>query len=430
MTRLTRSTGRSASTDDLAFVSLRNRPTSRSMWRPVTGVIAALTAVALSTSAFAQKQEEEPGWAKGRPKTEAAQRMAPVPAFPIATAAEDLPTKRFKLPPGFKVETWASGVLDARGLRKSNNGTVFVSTLFVGQKIYAIDPKGKGPHEAKVILDKMPYATGIEYNKGSLYVATNTKILRYDNIDSKLDNPGEPVVIYDKLPGGDDHSWKFLRIRQNKLYFAIGAPCNICDPGDYAKIYRMNLDGTEIETLASGVRNTVGFDFNPKTGQLWFTDNGRDWMSEDVPNDELNVITGPNQHFGYPYCHQGNILDPEFGWGKNCKDYKKPAALLGPHAGALCLVYYTGKQFPAKYQGAMFIARHGPWNRTIKYADVAVAWPDGKGGAKVEPFMTGFVKDNEYLGRPADFLVMWDGSLLVSDDHAGAIYRISYVGTK
>lgn len=414
--------------------SIRTRYASRSpfhppsRWRPLAGAIAVLAAVALSGSAFAQKQEEEPGWAKGRPKTEAAQRMAPVPAFPIPTAAEDLPTRRFKLPPGFKVETWASGVLDARGLRQSSNGTIFVSTLFVGQKVYAFPPKG--PREPKTIIDKTPYATGIEYHNGALYLATSTKILRYDNIDSRLDNPGEPVVIYDKLPGGDDHSWKFLRIRNDKLYFAIGAPCNLCDPGDYAKIYRMNLDGSGIETLAAGVRNTVGFDFHPKTGQLWFTDNGRDWMSEDVPNDELNVITGANQHFGYPFCHQGNILDPEFGWGKSCADYKKPAALLRPHAGALGLTFYTGKQFPAKYQGAMFIARHGPWNRTIKYADVAVAWPDGKGGAKVEPFMTGFVKDNEYLGRPVDFLVLRDGSMLVSDDHAGAIYRISYVGTK
>ena len=163
-------------------------------------------------------------------------------------------------------------------------------------------------------------ATGIEFHKGSLYLATNTKIMRYDNVEDKLDNPGEPKVIYDKLPGGNDHSWKFLRIRDDKLYYAIGAPCNICDPGEYAKIYRMNLDGSGIETIASGVRNTVGFDFDPKTGNLWFTDNGRDWFSEELPNDELNVVTKPGkQHFGYPYCHQGNIPDPEFGWGKSCE---------------------------------------------------------------------------------------------------------------
>jgi glucose/arabinose dehydrogenase len=388
----------------------------------------ALLAGAGSTALAQQPPAEEPGWAKGRPKTDQAMRMAPVPAFPIPTAADQLPTKKLKLPRGFKVETWASGLLDARGLRQSDKGTVFVSTLFVGNKVYALPGDGKG--QAKTLIDKTPYATGIAYHKGSLFLATNKQIVRYDNIDDKLDDPGTPTVIYDKLPGGDDHSWKFLRIRNDKLYFAIGAPCNICDPGEYAKIYRMNLDGSGMETIASGVRNTVGFDFHPKTGQLWFTDNGRDWMSEDVPNDELNVVTGPNQHFGYPFCHQGNIADPEFGWGKDCKgsDYVKPAALLNPHAGALGMTFYTGKMFPAKYQGAMFIARHGPWNRTTKYADVAVAWPDGKGGAKVEPFMTGFVENNGYLGRPVDFLVMKDGSMLVSDDHSGAIYRISYSG--
>ena len=381
----------------------------------------------LATTAPAQQAKEEPGWAKGRPpKNESAMRRAPVPAVPIPTAADKLPTTKFKLPPGFKVETWASGVLDARELRQGDKGNIFVSTLFVGNKIYAIPEEGK--HEAKVIIDKMPMAAGIAFHKGTLFVATHEKIMRFDGIEDKLDNPGEPKIIYDKLPGGEDHSWKFLRIRDEKLYFPIGAPCNICDPGEYAKIYRMNLDGTGIETLAAGVRNTVGFDFHPKTGDLWFTDNGRDWLSEEIPNDELNFISGPNQHFGYPYCHQGNIPDPEFGWGKSCDDYRKPAALLGPHAGSLGMTFYTGKMFPEKYQGAIFIARHGPWNRTVKYSDVSVAFPDGKGGATVEPFMTGFVENNTYLGRPVDFLVLKDGSMLVSDDHAGAIYRISYAG--
>ncbi|MDM0018287.1 PQQ-dependent sugar dehydrogenase [Variovorax saccharolyticus] len=381
-----------------------------------------------ATAAWAQQPPaEEPGWAKGRPKTEAATRMAPVPAFPIPTAADQLPTKKFKLPPGFKVETWASGVLDARALRQGAKGNVFVSTLFVGSKVYAIPEKG--PHEPKTIIDKMELATGIEYYKGALYVATSKQILRYDNAEDKLGNLGAPVVLNDKLPGGQDHSWRYLRIHDDKLYYAVGAPCNLCDPDErHARIFRMNLDGSNIETVARGVRNTVGFDFDPKTGNLWFTDNGRDWFSESLPNDELNQITAKDQHFGYPYCHQGNILDGEFGWGKSCDDYAKPAALLGPHAGALGLSFYRGKMFPAKYQGAMFIARHGPWNRTIKYADVAVAWPDGKGGARVEPFMTGFVENNSYLGRPVDFLVLKDGSMLVSDDHAGAIYRISYGG--
>ncbi|MFO1223987.1 MAG: PQQ-dependent sugar dehydrogenase [Burkholderiaceae bacterium] len=390
-----------------------------------TRSIVALAALALAGTAWAQQAQEEPGWAKGRPKTETAMKMAPVPAFPLPTPADQLPVKKFKLPPGFKAEVWASGVLDARSLRQGPKNNVLVSTLFVGNKVYAIPETGK--REPKVIIDKLEMAAGIEYHKGSLFVATNTKILRWDNVDNRLDNLGEGKVIYDKLPGGGDHSWKYLRIRNERLYYEVGGPCNICDPGEWAKLYSIKLDGSDMQVVASGVRNTVGFDFDPKDGTLWFTDNGRDWFSEELPNDELNHVTQPGkQHFGFPYCHQGNIPDPEFGWGKSCSDYTKPAALLGPHAGSLGLKFYTGKMFPAKYRGAMFIAKHGPWNRTQKYNGVYVAWSDGKGGAKVEPFMTGFVENNNYLGRPVDFLVMKDGSLLVSDDHAGAIYRISY----
>ena len=385
---------------------------------------------ATAAAGAASSPADEPGWAKGRPKSDAAMKMAPVPAFPIPTAPDKLPTARFKLPPGFKAETFAAGILDARELRQGDKGNIFVSSLFVANKVYAVPEKGGPDRKAKVVIDNMPMATGIAFHKGSLYVGTNTKLLRYDNIEDNLDKPGEPKVLTDKWPGGTDHSWKYFRIKDEKLYYNIGAPCNICDPGEYAKIYRMNLDGSNVETVAAGVRNTVGFDFDPKTGNLWFTDNGRDWFSEELPNDELNVVTKPGQHFGYPFCHQGNIPDPEFGWGKSCNDYAKPAALLGPHAGSLGLTFYQGKMFPAKYQGAMFIARHGPWNRTTKYADILVARPDGKGGAKIETFMTGFVENNNYLGRPVDFLVMKDGSLLISDDHAVAIYLITYSGNK
>jgi len=397
--------------------------------RSLSTFLAALPLLCAAPVSFAA---DDPGWAKDRPKTESAMKLAPVPAFPIPTAAEDLPTKKFKLPPGFKVETWASGVLDARDLRQGDKGNVFVSTLFVGNKVYVLPEKAvDGKRVPKIIIDKTPYPTGIEFYKGSLFFATNKKIVRYDNVEDKLDNLGEPTaVLTDKLPGGDDHSWKYLRVHDNKLYYNIGAPCNICDPGDFAKIYRMNLDGSGNETIAAGVRNTVGFDFDPKSNDLWFTNNGRDWFSEELPNDTLNHVVQPGkEHYGFPYCHQGDIPDPEFGWGKSCEDFTKPVAFTGPHAGTLGLKFYTGKMFPAKYQGAMFIARHGPWNRTKKYADVMVGFPDGKGGVKLEPFMTGFVENNGYLGRPVDFLVMKDGSLLVSDDHAGAIYRISYSGT-
>jgi glucose/arabinose dehydrogenase len=375
---------------------------------------------------------EVPFWAVGMPKNDTASKLAPVPAFPIATAADKLPLSKLKLPPGFKAEVWASGILDARGLRQGDQGTVFVSSLFVAGKIYAVQDKG-GKREVKTIAEKLFLPNGIEFHKGSLYVATPKDITRYDNIEANLDTPPKPVMIYDKLPGEVPHGWKFIKIGPDgKLYVPTGAPCNICDIKEgYAQIARMNLDGSGMEIVARGVRNTVGFDFDPKSGDLWFTNNGRDWLSEDLPNDTLNRVSKPgSEHFGFPFCHQGNFADPEFGWGKSCTDYAQPAQLMGAHAGVLGMRFYTGKMFPSKYQGAMFIARHGPWNRSKKYAaDVVVAWPDGKGGiAKTEPFMTGLVENNEYLGRPVDVLVLKDGSMLVSDDHNGAIYRISYTG--
>ncbi|MBP5989654.1 MAG: PQQ-dependent sugar dehydrogenase [Piscinibacter sp.] len=393
------------------------------------GLLAA--ALLLAGAAFAQQAQEEPFWAKGRPKSDTAMKMAPVPAFPIATPADKLPIAKMKLPPGFKAEVWASDVLDARGLRQGDKGTVFVSSLFVAGKIYAVVDKG-GKREVKTLAEKLFLPNGIEFHKGSLYVATPKDITRYDDIENRLDAPPAPVMVYDKLPGEVPHGWKFIKVGPDgKLYVPIGAPCNICEPGSgFAKITRMNLDGSGVEDVALGVRNTVGFDFDPKNGELWYTNNGRDWLSEDLPNDSLNHVTKKGQHFGFPYCHQGNFADPEFGWGKDCKQFVQPALLTGAHAGTLGMRFYTGRQFPKKYQGAIFIARHGPWNRTQKYAaDVVVAWLDGKGGiARMEPFLTGLVENNEYLGRPVDVLVLKDGSLLVSDDHNGAIYRISYAG--
>lgn len=404
---------------------------ARSVWAQTAMAFAMVLAGSAVLAADPPKKEEVPFWAIGMPKNDTASKMAPVPAFPIPTVADKLPVNKLKLPPGFKAEVWASGILDARGLRQGDKGTVFVSSLFVAGKIYAVTDKG-GKREVKTIAEKLFLPNGIEFHKGSLYVATPKDITRYDNIEANLDNPPKPVMVYDKLPGDVPHGWKFIKIGPDgKLYVPVGAPCNICMPDDkHAQIRRMNLDGSGEEVVANGVRNTVGFDFDPKDGSLWYTNNGRDWLSEDLPNDSLNHVTKKGQHFGFPYCHQGDFADPEFGWGKSCGEFTKPAMLTGPHAGTLGMRFYKGKMFPQKYQGAIFIARHGPWNRTKKYAaDVIVAWPDGKGGiAKSEPFMTGLVENNEYLGRPVDVLVLKDGSMLVSDDHNGAIYRISYKG--
>jgi glucose/arabinose dehydrogenase len=396
-----------------------------------TAVLTALSA-AVATSAFAQDKKEEPFWAVGRPSGNATANMAPVPAPPIPTPADKLPVSKMKLPPGFKAEVWVSDILDARALRQGDKGTVFVSSLFVAGKIYAVTDQG-GKREVKTIAEKLMLPSGIEYHKGALYVATPKEVMRFDNIEASLDNPGKPVTIYDKLPGDVPHGWKYIRVGPDgKLYVPVGAPCNICEVDDqHAAIFRMNLDGSGMEVVARGVRNTVGFDFHPQTRELWFTDNQRDWLSEDLPNDELNRVTQPGkQHFGYPFCHQGDFADPQFGWGRDCKEFSKPATLLGPHAAPLGMRFYTGRMFPAKYQNAIFVARHGPWNRTQKYAaDVVAVFLDKSGKVTaVEPFLTGLVENNGYLGRPVDVMVMKDGSLLVSDDHNGAIYRISYSG--
>jgi glucose/arabinose dehydrogenase len=381
------------------------------------------------TLAIAQeKKEETPFWAIGRPKNPVADKMAPVAAPPVPVPEAQLP--KLKAPPGFKVEVYHSGILDARGLRRGDKGTIFVSSLFVAGKIYAVTGE-KGKRTAKVIAEKLELPNGIEFRNGSLYVATPKQITRYDKIEDNLDKPPAPVKVFDALPGDIPHGWKFIKFGpDNKLYVPVGAPCNICesDPEKYMQIFRINADGSGREIVARGVRNTVGFDFHPRTKELWFTDNQRDWLAEDMPLDEINRVANPGKdHFGFPYCHSGVMTDPDLGWGKSCDDYVKPAALLGPHAAPLGMRFYTGTMFPAKYRGAIFIARHGPWNRTKKFADVSVAYLDASSRVtKVEPFLEGFVKDNSYLGRPVDVLVMPDGALLVSDDHAGAIYRVSY----
>ncbi len=345
-----------------------------------------------------------------------------------ATPADRLPLARITLPPGFKAEVFAAGVPDARSLREGDAGTVFVSSRSAG-KVHAIVEKD-GRRQVKTIAAGLEMPNGIAFHKGALYVATMTMILRFDAIEQRLDDPPKPVTVYDQLPDKRAHGWRYLAIGPDrKLYVGIGAPCNIClPPPGFAQIRRMNLDGSGIDVVAEGVRNTVGFDFDPKDGSLWFTDNGRDWMGDELPNDELDHLTQPGrQHFGYPYCHQGMLPDPEFGRGRNCADFAQPALLLGPHAAALGMRFYEGGMFPPKYRGAIFIARHGPWNRSQKFAaDVVVAFPDGRGGiAKMEPFLGGLVENNAFLGRPVDVLVRRDGSLLVSDDLNGAVYRIS-----
>jgi glucose/arabinose dehydrogenase len=364
----------------------------------------------------------------GRPETEAARRLAPVAHPPIPTAADKLPVAKIRVPQGFRVEVFASGIPNARSLRVGDRGTVFVGSRTMG-KVHAVVTRD-GRREVKLIAEGLHRPNGLAFHKGALYVAEVSKVSRYDDIERDLDKP-QATTVLDNLPKDEAHGWKFIGIGPDeKLYVPIGAPCNICLPNQdtHAQIMRVNLDGSGREMVARGVRNSVGFDWHPVTRQLYFTDNGRDWMSEDVPHDELNRVTRAGEHFGFPFCHQGNLRDGEFGWGGKCEDFARPVALLGPHTAALGMRFYTGSMFPAKYKNAIFIARHGAWNRSDKIGgDVLVVTLDDKGNVRtIEPFLTGLTENNAYLGRPVDVQMMKDGSLLVSDDFNGAIYRVSY----
>ncbi|HEV7600322.1 MAG TPA: PQQ-dependent sugar dehydrogenase [Bradyrhizobium sp.] len=365
----------------------------------------------------------------GRPaESEAAAKLAPVAPPPIAAAADKLPVAKLKLPPGFNIEVYAAGMANARSLAEGDKGTVFVGTRLVGN-VYAISNKD-GKRSAKVLQSGLYRPNGVAFKNGTLYIAELSKVSKIDKVEDDLDNPPKPTMIYDNLPKDEAHGWKFIAIGpDNKLYVPVGQPGNnVLHSDAHGQIRRINLDGSGAEVIARGVRNTVGFDWNPENKQLYFTDNGRDWMSEDVPQDELNRVTKVGEHFGAPYCLQGNIVDPEFGWGKSCSDYTAPVGLLGPHSAALGMRFYTGNMFPKAYKNAIIVARHGSWNRSKKVGgDVVVVKLNKDGTVKsMEPFITGFLENNSYIGRPVDVMQMKDGSLLVSDDWNGAVYRVTY----
>jgi glucose/arabinose dehydrogenase len=375
-----------------------------------------------------QPQVAAPPWAAGRPDSEEALKLAPVAPPPIPTAADKLPLAKLKLPENFHVEVYASGVANARSLRIGDRGTVFVSTRLL-DKIYVITDKN-GKHEVKPLVTGLYRPNGIALNNGTLYIAELNKISKIDNVEDHLSD-AKPTVIYDDLPSDEPHGWKFLTVGpDNKLYFNIGAPCNICmPPPTHAQIRRINLDGSGMEVVARGIRQIVGMDWHPVLKQLYFTENQRDWLSEDLPEDKLNRLVHPGQdNFGYPYCAGGNVPDPQLGWGHSCDEFTKPLALLGPHSAPLGMRFYTGHLFPHEYHNAIFIARHGSWNRTRKFgADIVVAKLNADGTVKsIEPFITGFIENNNYVGRPVDIELMKDGSILVSDDYNGAVYRVSY----
>jgi glucose/arabinose dehydrogenase len=356
--------------------------------------------------------------------------LAPHPAKMTVTPPGEIPLDRLKVPAGFRVELWAHGMPGVRMMTRGDKGTIWAGTRTIG-RVYEIKDNGK-ERTHRILAEKLVQPNGVAFRDGSLYVAAIEKIYRYDGIE---DNPNaKPVDLSAafKFPPLVHHNWKFLAFGPDKkLYVPFGAPCNICEPtAEYAQIRRYNPDGSGMEVVARGVRNSVGFDFHPKTGELWFTDNGRDWQAENGPEDELNRVSKPGENFGFPYCHANGVADRDYPKPDGCKGVTLPVILMGPHTGSLGMRFYTGKMFPAEYSDAIFVARRGSWNRSQKNGyDVVVvrASADGK-GAKITPFVTGFLdeKSNQFWGRPVDVLQMPDGSLLVSDEQNGAIYRVSY----
>ncbi|GAB4417736.1 MAG: sorbosone dehydrogenase family protein [Bacteroidia bacterium] len=335
------------------------------------------------------------------------------------------------LPRGFRIALFATGLEGPRSMALGDQGTLFVGSRAPG-KVYALRDLD-GDYRADTVLllaDKLSMPNGVAFRQGSLYVAEVDKVWRYDQIESRLSDPPAPVLITDDLPDNRWHGWKYLAFGpDDKLYVPVGMPCNVCerDSLPYGTILRMNPDGSDRVVYARGVRNSVGFDWHPATGELWFTDNGRDLMGDDLPPDELNRAPAAGLHFGFPYCHGGDIPDPRFGEGRACADYVPPVQRLNPHTAALGMKFYTGRQFPAAYRGSVFIAEHGSWNRKepTGYRITRVTL-DGDRAVAYEPFAEGWLRDGKAWGRPVDLLQLPDGSLLVSDDHSGSIYRISY----
>ena len=345
--------------------------------------------------------------------------------------ARDLPLNLIKLPTDFKIELYAAHVPGARSMSMSPTGILFVGSRHAG-KVYAIQDSNQDGRGDKVyvIAQGLDTPNGVAFHNGSLYVAEVSRIIRFDNIENRLANPLPPVVVSVDFPSEQHHGWKFIRVGPDeKLYVPIGAPCNVCLEYGYAVITRLNLDGSQHEIYAEGIRNTVGFDWHPDSKELWFTDNGRDQMGDDLPPDELNHAADEGLHFGFPYCHGGEILDPEFGLGHGCSEYVAPVQKLGAHVASLGMRFYSGDMFPSRYQKQIFIAEHGSWNRSKKSGyRISMVSLKGKQAMSYVAFAEGWLQGQKAWGRPVDIENMADGSLLVSDDLAGAIYRIYYVG--
>ena len=357
----------------------------------------------------------------------------------------DLPLDQIKLPPGFAIELYAAGVPNARQMALGDKGTLFVGSRSARRVYAVVDRDGdKKADQVHTIATGLASPSGIAFRDGALYVAEISRIIRYDGIESKLDSRPSPVVVNDELPKETHHGWKYLGFGPDgMLYVPVGAPCNVCDrtaeDERFGTITRMKPDGTGQEIFARGIRNTVGFDWHPQTRELWLTENGRDNMGDNVPPDELLRAHKPGLHFGFPYCHGGDTPDPEFGKNRPCGEFEPPATRLGAHVAAIGMTFYTGRMFPQEYRNQIFIAEHGSWNRSEPQGyRIMLVKLEGNTPVSYEPFAEGWLRGirasrgsrttADAWGRPADVLVMPDGSLLIADDEAGVIYRVTYKG--
>lgn len=429
-----------------AFASVRSRS-----WSAALLWACALGSVLLTSCA---KRDQNTREAAGAPATEAPAPAAEAAAVPAGAPAGEVaqPSKSFRngpdeppegepnlagltLPSGFSIEVYSADVPNARSLALGANGTVFASNRR-GDKVYALtDANGDFKVDrVHVVAKDLDTPNGLAYRNGSLYIAEIERLLRLDGIDDRLENPPKPVVLTDELPQEEHHGWRYLRFGPDGwLYMPVGAPCNVCKREEpiFSTIARMQPDGKGLEVFASGVRNTLGLDWHPETKELWFTENGRDELGDDVPPDELNRAPRAGMHFGFPHCHGTATLDPEFGKGESCAKYEPPVQLLDPHVAALGMRFYTGKMFPAQYRNAIIFAEHGSWNRSRKSGyRVMVVRLEGNRAVSYEPLVSGWLdaSKDRVTGRPVDVEVLRDGSLLISDDYRGAVYRVTYRG--
>lgn len=387
----------------------------------------AVSVTGLAGPSFAQ------AWKQGMTPEQANSTLAPHAGKATVTPAADIPISKLKLPKGFVAEIWSTGTPGGRAMTMGDKGKIYVGTRGLG-RVYEITDNGK-ERTSRIVVDKLTQPAGVAFHKGSLYVMAIDKVLRFDGIEQNPSVAPVDMTTAFNLPKEQHHNWKYIKFGPDgKLYVPFGAPCNICElpTQEYAQIRRYNPDGSGMEVIATGVRNSVGFDFHPTTKELWFSNHGRDWMGDDLPNDTLNRLGKSGANFGFPYCHEGKIPDPTITKDGACAGVEKPVALVGPHAAAMGVTFYTGKQFPKEYQGAALLARKGSWNRTKKIGfDVVMVKANADGsGAKITPFITGFLDESNqsFWGRPAYILQLKDGSLLLSDEQLGAIYRISYRG--